>query len=121
MGPRLEETREGRFVSSAVNGLIGDRLLRERPQMAIPMALRLEGRDVAPDAAALSAAYPDATGRLVVFLHGLCENESYWWRRRETSGPTYAEALTGGRTAQFAARDADATCLNGAQGTGQCK
>jgi len=95
LGPRLEDSREGRFVSSAVNGLIGDRLLRERPQLAIPMALRLDGRDVAPEPASLAAAYPEATGRLVVFLHGLCENESYWWRRRETAGPTYAEALAG--------------------------
>lgn len=95
VGPRLEDSREGRFVSSAVNGLIGDKLLRERPQMAIPMALRVEGRDVVPDRDGLAAAYPDATGMLVVFLHGLCENESYWSRRRETSGPTYAEALAG--------------------------
>lgn len=95
VGPRLEESREGRFVSSAVNGLIGDRLLRERPQMAIPMALRVDGGDVALDGPGLAAAYPQATGRLVVFMHGLCENESYWWRRRETSGPTYAEALAG--------------------------
>ena len=95
VGPRLEDSREGRFVSSAVNGLIGDKLLRERPQMAIPMALRVEGRDVVPDRDGLGAAYPDATGMLVVFLHGLCENESYWSRRRETSGPTYAEALAG--------------------------
>lgn len=93
VGPGLEDRPEGRFVSSAVNGLIGDRLLRERPQMAISMALRREGRDVAPDRDGLAAAYPSATGRLVVFLHGLCENESYWQRHRERTGTTYAEAL----------------------------
>ena len=56
---------------------------RERPRLAIPMAVRAGGRDVALDRDALAAAFPDATGRVVVFLHGLCENESYWDRRRE--------------------------------------
>ena len=78
VGPRLEDDPRGRFVSSAVNGLIGDRLLRERPQLAIPMAVRLHGADVDLEPDALAAAFPEATGRLVVFLHGLCENESYW-------------------------------------------
>ncbi len=95
VGPRLEATPRGRFVSSAVNGLIGDSLLRERPQLAIPTAVRLHGRDVEPDAAGLAAAFPDATGRLVVFLHGLCENESYWNLHRERTGTTYGEALAG--------------------------
>lgn len=93
VGPRLEDDARGRFVTSAVNGLIGDRLLRERPQLAIPMAVRLSGRDVDPSGPALAAAYPEATGRLVVFLHGLCENEAYWGLGRERTGTTYAEML----------------------------
>ena len=93
LGPRLEDDPRGRFVSSAVNGLIGDRLLRERPQMAIPMALRLHGADVVVEPDELAAAYPAATGRLVIFLHGLCENESYWQFHRERTGTTYAEML----------------------------
>jgi hypothetical protein len=93
VGPRLEATPHGRFVNAAVNGLIGDSLLRERPQLAIPTAVRLRGRDVEPDDAGLAAAFPDATGRLVVFLHGLCENEAYWNRHRDRTGTTYGEAL----------------------------
>ena len=95
IGPGLEDGRRGRFVSSAVNGLIGDRLLRERPQLAIPMAARVDGRDVDIDGGGLAAAYPEATGRLVVFLHGLCENESYWNLHRDRTGTTYGEALAG--------------------------
>jgi pimeloyl-ACP methyl ester carboxylesterase len=93
VGPRLEADPRGRFVSSAVNGLIGDRLQQERPQLAIPMALRRKGADVQPEPDALAEAYPEATGRLVVFLHGLCENESYWRRHRDRTGTTYAEML----------------------------
>jgi len=95
IGPRLEDGASGRFVSSAVNGLIGDKLLRERPQLAIQMGVRLHGADVDLDPGSLAAAYPEATGRLVLFLHGLCENESYFLRHRERTGTTYAEMLAG--------------------------
>ena len=94
-GPRLEDHPRGRFLSSAINGLIGDKLLRERPQMAIPMAVRLHGRDVEVEREALAAAFPDATGRLVVFLHGLCESEAVWDLGRERTGTTYGEHLAG--------------------------
>lgn len=99
IGPQLEADPRGRFVSAAVNGLIGDRLLRERPQLAIPMAVRRHGADVEPVRDALAEAFPEATGRLVLFLHGLCENESYWQRPMrggdpDRSGPTYARMLT---------------------------
>lgn len=93
VGPRLEDAPRGRFVNAAVNGLIGDRLVRERPQLAIPMAVRLDGRDVPIDTSGLRDGFPDATGRLAVFLHGLCENESYWRRHRDRTGTTYGEAL----------------------------
>ncbi len=93
VGPRLEAEPRGRFVSSAVNGLIGDRLLRERPQLAIPMAVRRRGADVEPEPEALGEAFPEATGQLVVFLHGLCENESYWNRHRDRMGTTYPAML----------------------------
>ncbi|MFC4786894.1 esterase/lipase family protein [Nocardioides sp. MAHUQ-72] len=93
VGPRLEDRPQGRFLSSAVNGLIGDRLVRERPRMAIPMAVRDRGRDVPVTGQGLAAAFPAASGRVVVLLHGLCENESHWDRGREQRGTTYAEAL----------------------------
>lgn len=94
LGPELEADARGRFVSSAVNGLIGDELLRDRPQLAIPMAVRVGGRDVPLTPTDLGDAFPGATGKLVFFLHGLCENESYWGYFRERTGTTYGEALT---------------------------
>ncbi|MGH3362059.1 MAG: lipase family alpha/beta hydrolase, partial [Nocardioides sp.] len=95
LGPRLEAEPRGRFVSSAVNGLIGDRLERERPHLSIPMGVRVDGRDVLLETDALTAAFPGAASRLVVFLHGLCENEAYWNRGRERLGTTYGEMLAG--------------------------
>jgi pimeloyl-ACP methyl ester carboxylesterase len=95
VGPRLEDGPRGRFMSSAVNGLIGDRLVEERPRLAIEMAVRAGGRDVPLDGDGLAEAFPDATGRVVVLLHGLCENESHWSRWRERTGTTYGEMLAG--------------------------
>ena len=41
------------------------------------MSIR-RGRAVSPDAASLAAAFPDATPKVVVFVHGLCETEDAW-------------------------------------------
>jgi pimeloyl-ACP methyl ester carboxylesterase len=94
IGPGLEDDPRGRLLTAAVNGLIGDELLRERPEMAIPMAVRLDGRDVdVYDDASLRSAYPKATRKIAVFLHGLCEDEQCWNLHRDRTGTTYPEAL----------------------------
>ncbi len=92
-GPRLEEDPRGRFLNAAVHGLIGDRLADERPRLAIEMAVRAGGRDVAPTATGLAGAFPGASGRVVVLLHGLCESEEAWGAQRHERGTTYAEEL----------------------------
>ncbi|HEV7875674.1 MAG TPA: hypothetical protein VGP00_03290 [Nocardioides sp.] len=93
LGPGLGDDDRGRFVTSAVNGIIGDRLARERPRLAIPMAVRADGHDVPLDADGLATAFGEATGRVVVFLHGLCESEANWNRGRAVRGTTYGEML----------------------------
>jgi len=99
LGPVVEDDPRGRFVLSAVNGLIGDRLREERPEMCFDAALRVGGRDVAVTPAGLDAAYPGAGEKVVVFLHGLCETEDYWRRRSrprregEPGLPPYGERL----------------------------
>jgi hypothetical protein len=95
VGPRLEASPRGRFVSSAVNGLIGDRLVEERPRLAIEMGVRRHGRDVTLERESLAEAFPEAGERIVVFLHGLCETESYWSKGRAELGTTYGEMLAG--------------------------
>jgi hypothetical protein len=93
LGPGLEDTPQGRVVNAAVNGIIGDRLARERPRLAVPLAVRRGGRDVPLDADALDAAFPRATGRLAVLLHGLSESEESFDRHRDRVGATYADTL----------------------------
>jgi pimeloyl-ACP methyl ester carboxylesterase len=87
VGPAIEVTPRGRFVVSAVNGLIGDRLAEDGSALAIEAGVRLRGRDVVLTHDGLAAAYPQATDALVVFLHGLCETESYWNRRSRPLRP----------------------------------
>jgi hypothetical protein len=95
LGPAWDADRRSRLVTATVNGLIGDRLERERPRLAIPMAVRVGGVDVSLTGAAVAAAFPSPTGRLVVLLHGLCEDETAWDRHRDRRGTTYGETLAG--------------------------
>lgn len=91
-GRRTEEFRFGRHVTSVVNGLIGDRLLEDGTSGAIRMAVRSGGRDVPPTPEALAATFPQATGQVVVFVHGLMEHDEHWDRRSDEL-PPYGEAL----------------------------
>ena len=93
VGPRLEDDPRGRFLSAAVNGLIGDRLQRERPRLAIPLAVRVAGQDVPPEPASLAAAFPEPRRRVAVLLHGLCESDAAWQVHRDAVGTTYPETL----------------------------
>ena len=92
-GPRLDASRPGRFLSRSIIGLIGDRLARERPNLAWPMSLRRGGADLMVERESLAAAYPAAGPDLVVFLPGLCEDETAWERQADRYGTTYPEAL----------------------------
>ena len=69
----------GNTTLGAINGLWGDRLLADRSELAVDMTVRHDSADVPVDHASLRRAFPDATGRLAVFVHGLCETEQAWW------------------------------------------
>lgn len=92
-GPGLDDRGVGRQLRAAVNGLIGDRLETERRALAIRMAPRVAGRDVAVSRAGLAAAYPGATPRVAVLLHGLGESDEVWRLGRAERGSTYPEDL----------------------------
>jgi len=100
---RLSATPRGAAVQSALNGWLGDRLEAEHSPLAVPMAIRVGGRDLALEAEAIADAYPDASGRIVVFTHGLGESEDAWRLRARARGGTYATKLRDalGTTAVF--------------------
>lgn len=90
----LEATRAGRRTRSIVNGLIGDVLLDRQDPVAILPAVRVDGRDVALEPDALQHAYPTATGRVAVFVHGLCEDDESWGFKAAKRGPSYLQRMT---------------------------
>jgi pimeloyl-ACP methyl ester carboxylesterase len=74
----IQATAAGRIAIGALNGAFGDMLVREGNALAVPMTIRRGGREVEPDRASLRDAFPHATSRVVVFLHGLCETDDAW-------------------------------------------
>ena len=72
MGKKLDQTL------AVLNGLVGDYLSRTGNGLATDMACYRDGRRLALQAASLAAAYPDATSRVVVLVHGLMTTERCW-------------------------------------------
>lgn len=93
----LSEHAAATPLLGALNGILGDRIHDHHRALAGTMGVRVAGREVPLDADALALAHPDATGRVAVFLHGLCETERSWWLGTAggdgPSRPTYAERL----------------------------
>lgn len=79
-------------VVSAISGLIGDAMSQERNPLRVKLGFYREGHRTLLSAPVLEAAYPDATGRLVIFIHGLCCNEHSWRLYAEQHQP-YGEQL----------------------------
>jgi pimeloyl-ACP methyl ester carboxylesterase len=98
--PRVEDSAAGRSVLAAVNGLVGDRLREERPELCFEAAVRHGGRDVEPTRSGIAAAFPGAGDAVVVFVHGLCESEERWGRR---SRPLRPDGSTAGSYAALLA------------------
>jgi pimeloyl-ACP methyl ester carboxylesterase len=81
-GTSLDDGRGGAALG-ILNGAHGDLVARAAPALAVEMSVRAAGRNVPLTPAGLSAAFPDASGRLAVFLHGLVETEGSWCFRSE--------------------------------------
>jgi pimeloyl-ACP methyl ester carboxylesterase len=91
-GIPLSTTPRGAAGIAAIAGLTGDALEEQGSPLAQPMAVRVEGVPVALEPEALAAVFPNATPRVVVFLHGLMETE-FSWGRAESYGSRLARDL----------------------------
>ncbi|MDQ6836521.1 MAG: alpha/beta hydrolase [Actinomycetota bacterium] len=90
--PSVEASVSGRLAVGAVNGAWGDHLERQVSRLARGMTLRRGGRDLSLDSDSLTAALPDASPRLVILLHGLCETDDAWRLRAHRHIP-YGQRL----------------------------
>jgi pimeloyl-ACP methyl ester carboxylesterase len=78
-GDRLKDSPIGGVVLGVLGGVHGDHLYRDESALALEMTLREHRGDVALDPSSLATAFPDATSRVAVFIHGLCATEENWW------------------------------------------
>jgi PGAP1-like protein len=85
--PGLETHPNGRFAVGALNGAFGDTLVKRNSPLALTMSVRTHGRAVTLNRDQLAEAFPHATPRIAVFVHGLCETEDAWKRHSDRSAP----------------------------------
>lgn len=73
----LLESRVGSTTAGMVGGAFGARPHTHPADMTV----RVDGAAVPVRPDALARAFPDPSGHVVVFLHGLIETERWWYRR----------------------------------------
>lgn len=78
---------------AALNGVLGDSLAASDNPLAITMALRRNGVALPRERADLAAALPEATGKIVVLVHGLCMSDVQWLRKGHDHGAALARDL----------------------------
>src|SRR5436190_5116754 len=81
----LADSTAAALALGALNGVAGDRIARDHPDLALDLTVRRRGRAVQLSPEGLSETFGDATTRLAVFVHGLCGTEDTW--RIGTRGP----------------------------------
>src|SRR5271166_3484936 len=88
----LSTTQRGNFGIAVLSGLIGDRLERDGSALHQPASARIHGERIGLDESSLREAFPQATSRLVVFIHGLTGDEFCWsWGENPATNPDAAD------------------------------
>src|SRR4051794_20028091 len=87
---RVADSPAGAMALAALNGVWGDSFARDTMGVALELTVRERGIEVETDSVGLANAFPHATPRVVVFVHGLCEDEQAW---RIGGRPSYGRRL----------------------------
>lgn len=77
-------------VLAALNGVLGDHLQARGNPLAIPLQLRRDGQRLNLSRKALAGAMPEATGKILLLVHGLCMNDLQWRRKGHDHGAALA-------------------------------
>lgn len=78
---------------AALNGVLGDHLLRSGNPLAIPMQLRRHGRPLDLAAPAAGVASEPVPRRVLLLVHGLCMSDRGWQRNGHDHGESLGRAL----------------------------
>jgi pimeloyl-ACP methyl ester carboxylesterase len=89
----LGRSPAGRFAQAAINAIVGDQLEERASDVRIEMAVRRRSRDLPLQAEPVARAFPSATPRIAVFVHGLGEDDGAWRLRADRAGGTYGSRL----------------------------
>ncbi|HEX6342226.1 esterase/lipase family protein [Umezawaea sp.] len=93
----LVKSTTGQRVVGFANGAFGEHAASRGDAPPAAMSVRLDHRGLRLDRDSLAAAFPSATGRLVVFLHGLVDTERSWFHTdplgRERPGTDFGSKL----------------------------
>lgn len=75
-------------VLAALNGVMGDRLLESGNPLATPMTLRYRGQALGDSVQGTPRPLdiPDATGKVLLLVHGLCMNDLQWETQQPDGG-----------------------------------
>ncbi|MEO9138527.1 MAG: hypothetical protein ABI345_05610 [Jatrophihabitans sp.] len=77
--PSAHDDPKGRFLLGVINGFWGDRIVTKQAAIAPEMRMRLGHGPLRRIPSNLAHdADERTTGRVVVFVHGLCETDRYW-------------------------------------------
>ncbi len=89
--PEQESSAKRDAVVSAINGVYGDHLVETGNPLAIEMKILHAGQTL--DLAQTQAMSADVTGKILLFVHGLCLNEGHWTRQGHNRGKALATGL----------------------------
>jgi len=91
-GAALTDRPGGRLALGALNGAFGDRLAERGSPLTQQLRVRRHRRDIELTREALARSCSDASPRVAVFLHGLCETDDAW-RLRSAHYTPYGDRL----------------------------
>jgi pimeloyl-ACP methyl ester carboxylesterase len=81
-----ESSAEREAILAGLNGVLGDHLVAKGNPLRIGMQLRREGRALVLTPKELAKSIPDANGKILLLVHGLCMGDRQWLRKEHDHG-----------------------------------
>jgi pimeloyl-ACP methyl ester carboxylesterase len=92
-GSERGSSPEREAILAALNGVLGEYLVRTNNPLAIRMSLRRDGGSLTITREGLAATLEKPTGKLLLLVHGLCLNDLQWRRNGHDHGTALARDL----------------------------